>query len=92
MEPSEFNAGMIIRLLPKLHWGALRETASDLGIAELPPSPPPKPEEDEAFLKSVHDLVMDLHIMEGKLTCPHCARSYPITNGIPNMLLNDDEL
>jgi hypothetical protein len=31
-----------------------------MGIAELPESMPEKPEEDLAFLKSVHDLVLDV--------------------------------
>jgi multifunctional methyltransferase subunit TRM112 len=30
--------------------------------------------------------------MEGALVCPNCARRYPIKNGIPNMLLNEDEV
>ncbi len=91
-EPSEFNPAAILRLLPKLDWAALRKTAKELGIADLPPSPPQKAGEDQAFLKSVHDLVMDIHVMEGSLVCPHCARAYPIKNGIPNMLLTDEEL
>jgi hypothetical protein len=31
-----------------------------LGIAELPAEKPSKPEDDEGFLKSVHDLIMDV--------------------------------
>ena len=59
-EESDFNPEFIARLLPKLDWPALRQVASELGIAELPERAPPKPEEDPAFLKSVHDLVMDV--------------------------------
>ena len=83
---------MIIRLLPKLDWKALKQTALDLEIAELPDTIPENPSEDIEFLQAVHDLIMDIHIMEGNLQCPHCHRLYPITKGIPNMLLNDDEL
>jgi multifunctional methyltransferase subunit TRM112 len=74
-EESEFNPAFVAHLLPKLSWPALRETAAALGIAELPEALPPAPTEDEAFLKSVHDLVMDIHITEGALTCPNCARA-----------------
>ena len=35
---------------------------------------------------------LQIHIMEGALVCPNCARRYPIKNGIPNMLLNEDEV
>ena len=90
-EPSDFSPELTARLLPKLDWAALRATAAALGIADLPPAPPAAPEEDAAFLKSVHDLVMDIHVTEGALVCPNCARSYPIRKGIPNMLLREDE-
>lgn len=91
-EESEFSPQLIVRLLPKLDWAALRKTASEMGIAELPETLPAKPAEDEAFLKSVHDLIMDIHVMEGSLVCPNCSRAYPVHNGVPNMLLNDDEI
>jgi multifunctional methyltransferase subunit TRM112 len=90
-EASEFHPEATARLLSKLDWPALRATAAALGIAELPPAPPAKPEADPDFLKSVHDLVMDIHVVEGALVCPNCARSYPIRKGIPNMLLREDE-
>lgn len=91
-EPSEFSAELAARLLPKLDWAALRKTVAELGIAELPEAPPARPEEDEAFLRSLHDLVMDVHVTEGALVCPNCARAFPIRKGIPNMLLREDEL
>jgi multifunctional methyltransferase subunit TRM112 len=90
-EPTAFHPDATARLLAKLDWPALRATAAALGIAELPAAPPAKPEEDLEFLKSVHDLVMDIHVTEGALVCPNCARSYPIRKGIPNMLLREDE-
>ncbi|RQM23254.1 hypothetical protein B5M09_002657 [Aphanomyces astaci] len=31
-------------------------------------------------------------IIEGELVCNNCGRSYPIKNGIPNMLLEEDEM
>lgn len=67
-------------------------SSAQLGIAELPPAPPAEPEKDEAFLRSVHDLVLDLHINEGALVCGHCGRRYPIRKGVPHMLLKEDEL
>jgi len=35
---------------------------------------------------------MDVHVTEGALICPNCARRYPIKNSIPNMLLREDEV
>lgn len=89
---SDFSAERVLHLLPKLDWAALRKTAAQMGIAELPEAAPPEPEADVAFLKSLHDLILDVHVLEGALVCPYCKRSYPIKKGIPNMLLNEDEL
>ena len=47
---------------------------------------------DEAFLKLVHKLVLDVHVLEGALICPETGRRFPITAGIPNMLLHEDEV
>ena len=131
-----------------------------LGIAKLPAEIPDGATDDEAFLRSVHSLVLDVrarrcltalvpcgachlccyvtgrgvpapadharsapnpastasasrlqpwlqrltfvhssrpchpqvHINEGKLVCPNCGRAYNITEGIPNMLLHEDEV
>lgn len=30
-------------------------------------------------------------VLEGTLQCPESGRLFPISRGIPNMLLNDDE-
>lgn len=89
---SEFSAEFIARLVPKLDWRALAATAAALGVATLPPAPPPGFEGDEAFLRSVHALVMDVHVTEGALVCENCARRYPIVDSIPNMLLRDEEV
>jgi uncharacterized protein YbaR (Trm112 family) len=31
-------------------------------------------------------------LIEGSLICNNCGRVYPVANGIPNMLLNEDEV
>ena len=33
-----------------------------------------------------------VEIVEGSLICPETGREFPIINGIPNMLLNEDEV
>ncbi|TWW55699.1 Multifunctional methyltransferase subunit TRM112-like protein tRNA methyltransferase 112 -like protein [Takifugu flavidus] len=34
----------------------------------------------------------EVEVMEGSLKCPESGREFPITRGIPNMLLNEDEV
>ena len=33
-----------------------------------------------------------MEVLEGALICPETGRRFPITGGIPNMLLNEDEV
>ena len=68
---------------------------SKIGFSEdLPPveSLNEKSFEDEDLLKKLHKVLLEVEIMEGELVCPETGRKFPITNGIPNMLINDDEV
>lgn len=47
---------------------------------------------DDSFLQLVHKLLLDVHVLEGSLVCPETGRRFPINNGIPNMLLHEDEV
>ena len=47
---------------------------------------------DEEFLKRLHLVLLEVEIIEGELICPEMGRKFPISNGIPNMLVNDDEI
>ncbi|CEM35199.1 unnamed protein product [Vitrella brassicaformis CCMP3155] len=93
VEESEFRPEFIQHLLPKLDWEALYKTAQELNLSPgVPPSYSEEDKKDENFLRAVHDVVMDVHILEGKLVCPNCNREYPVSKGIPNMLLTNDEV
>lgn len=48
--------------------------------------------ENEEFLKTLHHLLFEIDITEGELECPETGRKFPISDGIPNMLLNEDEV
>jgi len=48
--------------------------------------------DQEQFVKEMHLLLVKRQITEGELQCPNCERVYEIKNGIPNMLLNEDEI
>lgn len=36
--------------------------------------------------------LVQVEVQEGLLVCPESGRKFPIKNGIPNMLLNEDEV
>lgn len=44
------------------------------------------------FVLHVCVLVLQVEVIEGCLQCPESGREFPITRGIPNMLLNEDEV
>ena len=49
-----------------------------------------KPDEeqvDEAMLRDLHKLLMETHVIEGKLCCANCGHEYQIKEGIANFLL-----
>ena len=48
--------------------------------------------EDEQLLRDLHLLLLKRQVLEGSLSCPNCERVYEIKTGIPNMLLNEDEV
>ena len=93
LQESEFNPDFIRAMLSKLEYSALVETAQSLDVNLLPPCFDITTDlQDENFLKAVHDTISDFHVLEGSLVCPSCAREFPITKGIPNMLLTPDEV
>ena len=89
---TEFNPEQIKSMLSRIEYEALVSSANSVGMTSLPPTYTAADLEDEMFLKAVHDVIMDFHIQEGDLICPKCERKFPVTMGIPNMLLHDDEV
>ncbi|RVE67359.1 hypothetical protein OJAV_G00102240 [Oryzias javanicus] len=88
----DFNPQFVSRMIPKLEWGALVQAAEDLGYRQdLPGELVVDYQQNEEFLKKVHRVLLEVEVMEGFLKCPESGREFPITKGIPNMLLNDDE-
>jgi len=92
MTETEFNAEHIKSMLSRIEYEALLTTANSLGLSSLPPAFNISDLDDEMFLRAVHEVIMDFHVEEGELICPKCERKFPISMGIPNMLLHDDEV
>lgn len=93
---SEFDMTAVRSLLGKLNFGALKSAAESLSMAEcLAGAEAPLSEallESVEFLKAVHRLLFEVHVQEGMLVCPESGRKFPIREGIPNMLLHEDEI
>ncbi|XP_011195589.1 multifunctional methyltransferase subunit TRM112-like protein [Zeugodacus cucurbitae] len=90
---ADFNPTFIERLLPRLDWSAIRFSAEVVGLADdIPAELPANVGENEELLKKLHHLLLEIDVLEGQLECPETGRVFPITDGIPNMLLNEDEV
>ena len=58
----------------------------------IPNEPPENVAENEQLLQKLHHLLLEVDVLDGQLECPETGRVFPITNGIPNMVLNEDEV
>ena len=86
----DFNIEFVQRIIPKMDWPALHEAAKSIGV-ELP-ADPPVVEDNPDVMKQVHHALFEVEVVEGELICPETGRKFPIKQGIPNMLCNEDEV
>jgi len=49
-------------------------------------------QQDDEFLKIIHRVLLEYEVEEGELICPETGRKFPISKGIPNMLLQETEV
>mmetsp|Transcript_5935 Transcript_5935/g.8391 ORF Transcript_5935/g.8391 Transcript_5935/m.8391 type:complete len:137 (-) Transcript_5935:199-609(-) len=78
-------------ILGMLDWSTLVQGASDLGLNTLPPTLTEELAEDPVFLKALYHVLMNVHLVKGVLTCPKTGKEFPVTNGIPHMMLEEEE-
>ncbi|XP_001607595.1 multifunctional methyltransferase subunit TRM112-like protein [Nasonia vitripennis] len=89
----DYNSEFISRIIPKLDYTAFYKAAESVGYAgDLPPQLIQDYENNEEFLKKMHHVLLEVEIINGELLCPESGRKFPISDGIPNMLLNEDEV
>jgi multifunctional methyltransferase subunit TRM112 len=62
-----------------------------MGIPTLPAVLSEDLAHDDEFLKALYHILMNVHLVQGMLTCPVTGREFPVVNEIPNMLLEEDE-
>lgn len=92
---AEFNAAFLTKLLPRLDWPTVCAGAEMIGRKDELPTELTEQHSsgtDIEFLKKLHHILLEIDIVEGNLECPETGRQFPISDGIPNMLLNEDEV
>lgn len=85
---------MIVAMLKRIQFKTLKSAAADLSMDGLDGVDDVTEElmGDENFLRKVHHLLFEVHVIEGQLVCPQSGRKFPVKDGIPNMLLHEDEV
>lgn len=78
-------------ILGVLDWPTLVQGASALGLKTLPPVLTEELAADPQFLRALYHVLMNVHLVRGMLTCPETRREFPVTNGIANFMLEEDE-
>ena len=92
--PLQKHSDLILSMLNKIQWSALRSAASDLSLTELDAIDEITEEvrQDDTILRKVHHILFEVHLVDGFLVCPESSRKFPVKDGIPNMLLHEDEV
>eukprot|EP00761_Pharyngomonas_kirbyi_P012639 gb/GECH01012666.1/.p1 GENE.gb/GECH01012666.1/~~gb/GECH01012666.1/.p1 ORF type:complete len:123 (+),score=36.93 gb/GECH01012666.1/:1-369(+) len=80
------------RFIEKLDWNGLKNAVSDCGLNELPEEKPEKLEKNEELLQILHHLLFEVDIISGKLNCCECGASFVIRDGIPHVILREDQV
>jgi len=47
---------------------------------------------DAEMMAQFHKVLFDVHVLHGYLICPDTGRRFPVKDGIPNMILHEDEI
>lgn len=89
----DFNPDFLKNMFSKIDWKALSDASKSMGYAELPEEvSDPSVLDSNEFLQKFHHALLEIHLEEGALVCPETGRKFPVSKGIPNMLLHEDEV
>lgn len=91
IENAEQEISFVKGVLGMLDWPALVQGASEMGLSTLPPLLTEDLANDSDFLIALYHVLMKVHLVKGILTCPETGREFPVVNGIPNMMLEEEE-
>lgn len=85
---TEYNPEFLQKMLGRIDYEVLKSAAQVCG-KQLPESLPDSTQTED--LKTIHKALFDIEVISGTLICPDTGRKFPISDGIPNMLCNEDE-
>jgi multifunctional methyltransferase subunit TRM112 len=96
VEESPLDKALLLKMIPKLDYPCLLRAAQQLStkcsLPDLPTEMPLDRDLDDTTLMNLHRVLFDVHLIEGHLVCPDTGRKFPVKEGIPNMILHEDEV
>uniref|UniRef100_A0A7S0WW86 Multifunctional methyltransferase subunit TRM112-like protein n=1 Tax=Chlamydomonas leiostraca TaxID=1034604 RepID=A0A7S0WW86_9CHLO len=89
---ADYDPDFLRHIFPRIQWPAFLQGAQSLGCREgLPEAASEEMLQDDSFLQRFHHALLEVTLLEGALVCPETGRKFPVSKGIPNLLLNEDE-
>jgi len=91
---SAYHPTFLIRMLPKVNWSVLVDAIQSIGHGDigLPPALTEDYDRNDDLLKKAYRALFEIEVITGEMECPESGRKFPIQNGVPNMLINEDEV
>jgi multifunctional methyltransferase subunit TRM112 len=86
VQETEADFEFLRNLIPTLNWEGVCVAANAVGLTEFPTEFDKTFLNSDDFLQSIHNLLLDIHILQGTLTCPETGLVFNIEDGIPNMM------
>merc|ERR1712156_360964 len=90
----DFSEENVKSMISRLEYPALLSALKDISYNHSLPEKLPENIESlgDDLVKQLHHILFEVEVMEGCLVCPESGREFPITRGIPNMLLTEEEV
>jgi len=87
-----FSIEITRKLIPKIQWDGLLSAVKNLALFEVDdlekPNDTDSQEIQESFLRKLHHLLFEVHVMQGFLVCPESGRRFPIVDGKIIIIMN----
>ncbi|MBV99281.1 Multifunctional methyltransferase subunit TRM112-like protein, partial [Eschrichtius robustus] len=90
INPVESKPDFVAGMIPKVEWAVLLEASDTLHLFKVPKKPIQGHEHKENFLRNMHHVLLEVGVLEDTLQCPESGFLFPISRGIPKMLLSDE--
>ena len=90
IESAQSHEVLVLRF-SSLDDDARQQAAKEMGIPTLPPTLTEDIANDQGFLDALNHILFHVHLVQGLLTCPVTEKEFMVQNGIPNMMLDEEE-